>query len=188
MLCNLLLPIKQLFSRTMYFAISCSILVVLTLSNHMPHLQNMHKYYFFIYPYSSSVLYQLVAGSITSLVCTIHQPYFLSCHYMITWALKVAGPYTMLSTWELTIFWCNMRLTLENRSVFSNIFQHHQNRISLIATFMGPTWGLPGADRTHVGPMLAPWILLSGICHLNRKVGELAECQNALIPIRCNES
>ena len=27
---------------------------------------------------------------------------------------------------------------------------------------MGPTWGRPGADRTKVGPMLAPWTLLSG--------------------------
>ena len=28
---------------------------------------------------------------------------------------------------------------------------------------MGPTWGPRGADRTHVGPMLAPWTLLSGV-------------------------
>ena len=34
---------------------------------------------------------------------------------------------------------------------------------SLIARFMGPTWGPSGADRTQVGPMLAPWTLLSGI-------------------------
>ena len=33
----------------------------------------------------------------------------------------------------------------------------------LIARFMGPTWGPSGADRTQVGPMLAPWPLLSGI-------------------------
>ena len=30
--------------------------------------------------------------------------------------------------------------------------------------FMGPTWGPSGADRTHVGPMLAPWTLLTGTC------------------------
>ena len=35
--------------------------------------------------------------------------------------------------------------------------------VSLIARFMGPTWGLSGADRTQVGPMLAPWTLLSGL-------------------------
>ena len=35
--------------------------------------------------------------------------------------------------------------------------------ITLIARFMGPTWGLPGADRTQVGPMWATWTLLSGL-------------------------
>ena len=39
--------------------------------------------------------------------------------------------------------------------------------ISLIARFMGPTWGSSGADRTQVGPMLAPWTLLSGMCYLS---------------------
>ena len=33
---------------------------------------------------------------------------------------------------------------------------------TLIARFMGPIWGPSGADRTQVGPMLAPWTLLSG--------------------------
>ena len=37
-------------------------------------------------------------------------------------------------------------------------------KVSLIARFMGPTWGLPGARRTQVRPMLVPWTLLSGIC------------------------
>ena len=34
---------------------------------------------------------------------------------------------------------------------------------SLIARFMGATWGPPEADRTQMGPMLAPWTLLSGL-------------------------
>ena len=34
---------------------------------------------------------------------------------------------------------------------------------SPIARFMRPTWGSSGADRTQVGPMLAPWTLLSGL-------------------------
>ena len=33
---------------------------------------------------------------------------------------------------------------------------------TLIARFMGPTWDSSGADRTRVGTMLAPWILLCG--------------------------
>ena len=34
---------------------------------------------------------------------------------------------------------------------------------SLMARFMVPTWDPSGADRTQVGPMLAPWPMLSGI-------------------------
>ena len=33
---------------------------------------------------------------------------------------------------------------------------------TLRARFMGPTWGSSRADRTQVGPLLAPWTLLSG--------------------------
>ena len=40
-----------------------------------------------------------------------------------------------------------------------------------IARFMRPTWGPSGANRTQVGPMLAPWTLLYGnllsLCHCN---------------------
>ena len=39
---------------------------------------------------------------------------------------------------------------------------------TLIARFMGPTWGPSGADRTQVGPMWASWTFLSGQC---RKAG-----------------
>ena len=35
--------------------------------------------------------------------------------------------------------------------------------ISQIAKFMGPTWGPPGSCRPQMGPMLAPWTLLSGM-------------------------
>ena len=40
---------------------------------------------------------------------------------------------------------------------------NHKYVIALMARFMGPTWGPPGADSTLVGPMLATWTLLSGI-------------------------
>ena len=33
---------------------------------------------------------------------------------------------------------------------------------TLMARFMGPTWGPSGAARTQVGPMLALWTLLAG--------------------------
>ena len=34
---------------------------------------------------------------------------------------------------------------------------------SQIAKFMGPTWGPPGSFRPQMGPLLAPWTLLSGV-------------------------
>ena len=48
------------------------------------------------------------------------------------------------------------------RSNFHGCFTYSELS-SLIARFMGPTWGLPGADRTEVGPLLVPWTLLFGM-------------------------
>ena len=46
------------------------------------------------------------------------------------------------------------------------VMSHAHQVASVIARFMRPTWGPSGADMTQVGPMLAPWTLLSGItCH-----------------------
>ena len=39
---------------------------------------------------------------------------------------------------------------------------------SLTASFMGPTWGPSGADRSQMGPLLAPWSLLSGVASKSR--------------------
>ena len=41
-------------------------------------------------------------------------------------------------------------------------FQTNFTGDTLVARFMGPRWDPSGADRTQVGPMLAPWTLLSG--------------------------
>ena len=45
----------------------------------------------------------------------------------------------------------------------------HRSNCSQIAKFMGPTWGPPGSWRPQMGPMLAPWTLLSMLvcCELN---------------------
>ena len=37
----------------------------------------------------------------------------------------------------------------------------HSANSTQIARFMGPTWGPPGSCRPQMGPMLAPWTLLS---------------------------
>ena len=40
-----------------------------------------------------------------------------------------------------------------------------------IARFMWPTWGPHGSERTQVGPMLAPWTLLSAYVSLVEHLG-----------------
>ena len=45
-----------------------------------------------------------------------------------------------------------------------DVCSHHiSSSTSLITIFMRPTWGPSGADRTQVGPILAPRALLSGM-------------------------
>ena len=53
---------------------------------------------------------------------------------------------------KMIVFWFNFHWSLFLLTM-----------ISLIARFMGPTWGPSGVDRTQVGPMLATWTLLSGL-------------------------
>ena len=51
---------------------------------------------------------------------------------------------------------------MHNLAFYSNNMRLNSKQ-SLIAKFMGPIWGPSGADRFQVGPLLAPWTLLSGV-------------------------
>ena len=55
------------------------------------------------------------------------------------------------------------RVSLENGWYNQN--KQNSTKPFPIARFMGPTWGLSGADRTQMGPVLTPWTLLSGHVH-----------------------
>ena len=49
---------------------------------------------------------------------------------------------------------------------------------SQIAKFMGPTKGAPGSCRPQMGPILAPWTLLSGVLlmgHVSHYLGYILE-------------
>ena len=75
-------------------------------------------------------------GRYTRMHCHIHSS---NC---IVWAFRQKMFYTMIH----------------------KVIPEYQNIlfIPLIAKFMGPPLGPSGAARTQVGPMLAPWSLLSG--------------------------
>ena len=66
---------------------------------------------------------------------------------------------------NVSIWWRHHVIKTENQNnLVQNIpVNSLRSSISLIARFMGPTWGPSGADRTQVGPMSATWTLLSGM-------------------------
>ena len=47
-------------------------------------------------------------------------------------------------------------------------------KTSPVANFMGPTWGPPGSYRLQMGPMWAPWTLLSGMWRVRVMVSEIS--------------
>ena len=57
----------------------------------------------------------------------------------------------------------NLTATKQNTAKLCAFFM-----VSLIARFMGPTWGPSGAARTQVGPILVPWTMQSGMYCLQR--------------------
>ena len=77
--------------------------------------------------------------------------------------LEIYWTYIYIYQWmlNLCIF---LFMTVIDGKIISLVSGSHSWLVSgpsQIARFMGPTWGPSGADRTQVGPMLAPWTLLS---------------------------
>ena len=55
---------------------------------------------------------------------------------------------------------------------------------SLVARFMGSTWGPSEVDRIHVGPMLAPWTLLTGLTSERASFAQFSTLQNSFTSIQ----
>ena len=81
--------------------------------------------------------------------------YIFRTHLYITqgW-FKASNERSRYTVKESLIGWAQIR----NQSCHSTLHV----TLTRIARFMGPTWDPSGSDRTQVGPMLAPWTLLSG--------------------------
>ena len=60
------------------------------------------------------------------------------------------------------MFW-PFALSEEYKLIMSSQDFDAKSKHSQIAKFLGPTWGPHGSCRPQVGPILAPWILLSGL-------------------------
>ena len=100
--------------------------------------------------------HNIISNSLWYFIPIIKQyPYYTLCHLA-----PVATILIHLLCLQLWSRWTNNPiLELSNTAM-----------TSLIARFVGPTWSPSGADRTQVGPMLAPWTLLSGMFHLEGHV------------------
>ena len=71
--------------------------------------------------------------------------------------------YNHVYTWCINLgMYCIITRAYYLAEKCSCLFNHMLGKATLIARFMGPTWGPSGAGRTQVGPMLVPWTLLSG--------------------------
>ena len=71
-------------------------------------------------------------------------------------------------TFSVNDIWCLISLPQSSRHgglacCFLRSKRAAAHMLSLIVRYMGPTLGPSGADRTQVGPMLAPWTFLYGI-------------------------
>ena len=105
----------------------------------------------------------------TGLILDLH-PAKERQHYIVTidvshWmgaslesGLDVAQPHNFPRQWSYT--------TSPPDHNIPNYCCYHHDKTIQIARFIGPTWGPPGAERTQMGPMLAPWICyLGNNCH-----------------------
>ena len=133
---------------------------------------------------------QIFTRIVPAVLYTIHC--FIRPHYNGTWLyIELLWLYSVAPQERLSSFSYNWRYNYTAAVNEVNCYDHHNSIMpdrqeelllgmycsgllprhtlfgshiqSLIARFMGLTWGPSGADRTQVGPMLAPWTLLSGL-------------------------
>ena len=114
------------------------------------------------------------------LIIWLSEHHFFSCRLVLSNHSSVTGEqwHLIISQFAENLWYYNMpsfcsdpcilfeEFELLPKGVQVNIF-YDSSIITLvtythIAKFMGPTSGLPGSCRPHMGPMLAPWTLLSG--------------------------
>ena len=105
-----------------------------------------------------------------NLFCGIHAPYQVVWSYYnqdCSWFVGVirANSRFAPSQWETALL-CNDVSHWLDASLEPALSYGHDIYMICCSTqrakFMGPTWGPPGSCRPQMGPMLAPWNLLSG--------------------------
>ena len=108
-------------------------------------------------PHSKNVFYLLISFK------QYYKQSTSSLTHGLMWLIKKLA--TIDEIYQCLIFWLFVWTWQGTRLVVSVMVTN------LIARFMGPTWGPSGAYRPQVGPMLAPWTLLSekAVCPITHK-------------------
>ena len=81
---------------------------------------------------------------------------FVSYHSLTKWLRKILISDVMMVVRYMTNVFDGVKLRKIHNEVTILAKMTH------VAKFMGPAWGPPGSCRPQMGPMLAPWTLLSG--------------------------
>ena len=76
------------------------------------------------------------------------------------WAQGLIQHKSLLSRNEIPII--KMKRLIRRFHLYNENCDTYKTASSQIAKFMGPTWVPPGSCQPQMGPMLAPWTLLSG--------------------------
>ena len=128
--------------------------------------------------YFQSQTYHMFWGhsTVTSLLSSIQQMGHTNCYPIMFSPVHLSSYQECKTTWYNKIH-LNVFHTSSTRDLYLNAWgikiwsclsestRSIADKISLwtqIAKYLAPTWGPPGSCRPQMGPMLAPWTLLSG--------------------------
>ena len=108
----------------------------------------------------------------------VHIP---SCNWFVIGNLLNNNRPSFIRQEGTILSWKKMRFSLDRHTIVTLYYLDHGRRVrwghiyllynvdTKKARMRGPTLGPSGADRTQVGPMLAPWTLLSGNIRSNHR-------------------
>ena len=99
---------------------------------------------------------------------TMRKAFYWISMKIICWDTQKLFPMYTFQLWAIKL--CkvtstNIRFYMYIKNVFVTTLEdnHSVYKSCLTARFMGPTWSPSRADRTQMGPMLAPWNFLFGL-------------------------
>ena len=114
------------------------------------------------------MILRLFLSGLVSLVCVGDLSCNLFCLFAVWWIILCLGLFLALSLFSLicsvfVVIICFDLFFVVSTAALELCVMQVSVLCSQIAKFMGPTWGPPGSCRPQMGPMLAPWTLLSGL-------------------------